>query len=340
MGDSAAQTYLVSAFLVEENDTSQNLELLEMKQRLDLIEREARLLERELELERVQKSFKNKPSGIGGFLKRATSGGDNSNSPRGGTPPNVLSARVTSARSEQASVTSFGGLASNVRHAFCEASVALVYDSEIKTNKALFTGTFNTVLGIKKVKLKFDGGFQQEENRHRHLWVAFLENGVDNNHEKCVMKRIRPGLDGKKHDLAAKRLAYEARLLVRLRNNVHMAKVLAVSATGEVDSTFFFVIEKPIETLFQRITKSWPKQQKNNNGKPHFLLSLVNVGTDLVAAIDHLHCNNVLHSDLKPEVSNRKSVDAVVEAASLCRSKFPCFSSPNFLSYTGLSGFG
>lgn len=171
---------------------------------------------------------------------------------------------------------------------------AMFAEEEIKTNKLIASGNFNSVFDIKLIKLGSQVyWWTHNEHSHRRQLIA-----DSSKKSKFVIKMLNGNLEPRKKELAGKRLVYEARLVSQFSHE-HVISLLGLPSPDAPGPHFFFLMHEIQETLWQYITKSRNKRQRGN---PKFMLKQAEIATAVASGLDYIHARNIMFSDLKPEV--------------------------------------
>jgi hypothetical protein len=133
---------------------------------------------------------------------------------------------------------------------------------EVRLGRLLAAGNFNSLHAVKGIVLD-DQSYRWVPREHiqRIQELASLSKNT-----KLVVKAPKANLDPKKQSLASKRLIYEAKLVVKCSHH-NLISIVGMASIDVVDTSFFYLMHRIEQTLFECITKTWNKRQR---GKPNF----------------------------------------------------------------------
>ena len=302
------QPALLTATLVEETDEQMKERLqkeLEEREQImirEIAEREARLRQKEEEIARdlrereeqlAQRSLQLEANAAPVAQVRVVSTPKIGMHTACATPATVPNGSSTYASSTLTpSVGTSGSIESN--RTMQELSLPMFEKSEVHFGKLISTGNFNSVFDLKSIRLNSQL-YWWAHNEHSHNRKLLADSSRK---QRMSIKMVKTGLNPKKQCLAQKRIIYEARLLAKL-NHANVGSLIGISAPDTPEQNFFFLTHHIHETLYTCINKSWNKRHR---GKPKMLLHQAQTANDVASALSYLHSQNIMYSDLKPEV--------------------------------------
>eukprot|EP00934_Nitzschia_sp_Nitz4_P007143 Nitzschia sp. Nitz4//scaffold111_size72815//10531//13029//NITZ4_005780-RA/size72815-processed-gene-0.61-mRNA-1//-1//CDS//3329533150//7133//frame0 len=222
---------------------------------------------------------------------------------------------VDASTREDGSVSTEGSLLSHLSSIFHRSpslSLPFLQCDEVQGGNVLSQGTFNEVRVLKTLNMRgnwnvtshYREAFTPSETEQQINARNDLANRWLMKQSKYVVKTVRLDLRTKKRLQGEVLLRAEANLLSYLSHE-HIVQSAAMDESGlavdgissPASSGFFVVVEQVVDTLYDRLTKTWPRKMKG----PQFFAERIQFAVDMASALSYIHSMNVIYCDLKPE---------------------------------------
>jgi len=175
---------------------------------------------------------------------------------------------------------------------------------ELATNTILGRGSFCTIKEISSIKLSISDPIIDRSRSH-------IANSCHlDDIPRYVVKMPRRDLDEESLKRGAHCLALEAKILANL-DHPHIINLRAVASADPLSTSYFLILDRLHNTL-ETQCNIWAVKMRVSNGigklvtfkkrtKINLMLERLTVAHNIAMALDHMHCQRIMHRNLTPQ---------------------------------------